>query len=360
MMNLKSRWIMKMDKAIRLDLLEEAERWYQLFKCHTYTMDERDAFKVWYQENPDHQQAYAQVFSSFESGYDINDAVAEFQTRKASPEICPGPSVMVWFKTFAERWKVGRASGAFAVFAAMVLVILVSRIWIGGPDYTEYSTGIAQLERVKLPDGSVITLGAGSKIQVSVSQSKERRVIMEQGEALFAVARDTTRPFIVSSGDINVRVLGTTFNVHKMGGDVTVSLLEGEVHVAQEKALSFFPFLPQQKSAALRPAQQMLIVAGIMQPVTLKDINEMATWVQGQLNYSGARLSVVVADLNRYSDKPVIIVDVDLSALPVTAVFGTDQIGTFLEGLPHILPVELRRKADGSYLIFRRKNLSGV
>jgi len=329
-----------MNNNIAHNILEQAEDWHKVFQQSQGTEDQREDFKAWYHLNPDHQIAYAQVFTSYDSGYDIDKISTEYIRKKQAEKYITQKSF--WSMT---TWKYA------SIAAIILLVVTTSKMWQAEPVYTEYITLVGEMNKIKLTDGSIITLGAQSKIRVEEFSEQKRHVIIDRGEALFAVAKDKSRPFIVSSDKISIRVLGTIFNINKSKQDITVSLLEGNVQVIQEIESKLIPFWSDEKIVNLKPAQQVSVKQGALKNPIPQNIGNMATWVDGQLNYNGTLLREVVADLNRYSLKLIEIDSQSLNYLPVTAVFGTDQIELMVQGLPHLLPIELIQDNPDKYIL---------
>ncbi|SMC89780.1 FecR family protein [Pedobacter africanus] len=92
-----------------------------------------------------------------------------------------------------------------------------------------------QMKKLILPDSSVVHLNANSRIRVPHRFSlKDRQFYLEEGEAFFEVTKDKTRPFIIHSGQLNVRVLGTSFNVrsYRRLSDIKVAVTTGKVRVS--------------------------------------------------------------------------------------------------------------------------------
>ena len=99
------------------------------------------------------------------------------------------------------------------------------------PSDEPISTAVGEQRSITLADGSLIKLNTRTTIRHRFDEST-RRVELIEGEALFDVARDEQRPFIVTAGATEVRVLGTSFNVYKQSDlEATVSVLEGRVTV---------------------------------------------------------------------------------------------------------------------------------
>src|SRR6185437_2474322 len=120
---------------------------------------------------------------------------------------------------------------------AAVAVILVIGAWLDLPQHREhfttqtYTTETGGSRTVTLPDGSVVYLNTRSRI-TWVGTEKDRWVVLDEGEALFNVAHNPTRPFRVTAGNREIRDLATEFDVYrKSDGRVVVTVLSGQVDV---------------------------------------------------------------------------------------------------------------------------------
>lgn len=101
--------------------------------------------------------------------------------------------------------------------------------------FHEVKTGVRQVKKLTLPGGSSIHLNANSKIRIpEVFDNNSRTVYLDEGEAFFEVARDSLRPFLVESGALHIKVLGTAFNVRAYHGldDIAVAVSAGRVQVS--------------------------------------------------------------------------------------------------------------------------------
>jgi ferric-dicitrate binding protein FerR (iron transport regulator) len=108
------------------------------------------------------------------------------------------------------------------------------------PTYHKVNTGIRQIKKLSLPDGSIIHLNANSTIRVPTQLGHHKRaVFLDEGEAYFEIARDSLRPFIVQTQALRVKVLGTAFNIksYKTMKDVTVAVQHGRVQVSDARQL---------------------------------------------------------------------------------------------------------------------------
>jgi transmembrane sensor len=228
-----------------------------------------------------------------------------------------------------------------------------------------YSTHVAELRDVSLPDGSVVTLGAKSRIRAQYSDDK-RRVELLGGQAFFVVAHNASRPFYVVAGNVTVRVVGTKFDVSRGSNNtVRVAVLEGRVNVSrtgsENKAHS-----PERPVLSESPAVSTVTELGAGDSVRslsqggLRKNQELArqeagAWRTGQLAYTSARLADVIEDLNRYYGAGISLASDDLGDLQVTAAFQAARTTDFLQSLPRALPVAVEFRSNGAVLIRGRR-----
>jgi ferric-dicitrate binding protein FerR (iron transport regulator) len=149
-----------------------------------------------------------------------------------------------------------------------------------------------------LSDGTKVWLNAGSSLRYPVAFDGLDRTVQITGEAYFEVAHNAQKPFHVRTGDMDVRVLGTHFNINAYGDEamVTTTLLEGKVLVTKEKAV-----------AALRPGQQATATIGepSIHVVDNVDLDEVVAWKNGFFQFSNTALPIVMRQLARWYDVEV-------------------------------------------------------
>ena len=350
---------MMTDVMITDQMISDAKVWYEKLSTRPVTEDKRAAFRLWFEQNPAHQQAYAHVFMCGDENISIPSLpeVVLLDAVKPANDGSMGPKAMaqnanIRHNSFALKWG--------AVAAALFVAILGLNIYFAAPETQEYSTQIAEVRNILLEDGTHVTLGPSSQILVAKFTGDERRVFLEKGEAFFDVAHNPDKPFTVESGRTEIQVLGTKFNMNRTIDYLAVSLLEGKIEIQQERDGGLLPFFNEEETITLLPAQMVTVKKGILSPPEGRKIKQMANWVEGKLNYINIPLRVVIADANRYSRFPLRIEDKSLESLPVTAVFGTDQIDIMIRGLSQILPITVTRGADGSYIIKSKRTITGI
>lgn len=178
---------------------------------------------------------------------------------------------------------------------------------------------------VALKDGSVVTLNTDSEIRVGYSDSL-RAVELVRGEALFDVAKNKARPFVVAAGDTSVRAVGTSFSVRRIdAAPVRVLVREGVVEVF-EAAPGAKPVRISANSMAMAQADGMTAIAAM--PVPAAQVHRQMAWQNGQIAFEGETLAQAAEEFSRYSDTRIVVEDPGLAKEEIAGLFkATDPVG---------------------------------
>ncbi len=240
------------------------------------------------------------------------------------------------------RWVL---AGGAAAAAAAAAVALLSPGSTPQPSAQLYATGKGERRTVRLADGSTVELNATTRLSVTLA-AKTRHVWLEQGQAVFDVASDAGRPFVVAVGDRTVRVVGTQFDVRRRDGRVAVTVARGSVEVS--------PVAGARGGAyRLRPGQRLDHREGATD-VDVSQISpaEVLGWRAGRLVYRDSPLSEVVADLNQQFPTQIRIEDPALAATPISGVLVLDSQEAVIGRLALLVPIRAVRSGQG--LVLRR------
>lgn len=166
-------------------------------------------------------------------------------------------------------------------------------------------TPAGQRAQLVLQDGTVVWLNAKSKLTYPAQFSGNKRRVTVEGEAFFNVSKDPFKPFIVSTKEIDIKVLGTQFNVYSYpeADYVQTSLIEGSVRV-------FFKN-KECKSVTLKPNQQVTVANGKMkvEPIRLR---EHFLWRDGIYAFENEPLIDILKKLELYYDVRILVKDPSL------------------------------------------------
>ena len=148
-----------------------------------------------------------------------------------------------------------------------------------------------------LSDGTRVWLNSETSIQYPVAfGAKERRVFV-QGEAYFEVAKDEGKPFHVLAKGVDIKVLGTSFNVMSYDDEFasSVTLLSGKVETTSGH-----------DTVRLSPGEQVSITSDNRMTVQKTDINVVVSWMDGKFGFSNERLDVIMRKICRWYDVEVL------------------------------------------------------
>jgi len=191
-----------------------------------------------------------------------------------------------------------------------------------------------------------------------VGGETERRAILHQGEALFDVEPDPDKPFVVEAGSGIVRVLGTRFNVYrKPDSEVVVTVLEGEVAVADEAVELDEQLSPITWQHNLVANQEITYSDnGVKEQVAETDAEKKVSWREGVLLIDDQPLVDVVAEISRYSDRRIVILDTRLNQIRFGGAVSIADIRKALSVLEQVAPIQVSDSKDG-YTISYKSNV---
>ena len=195
-----------------------------------------------------------------------------------------------------------------------------------------------------LDDGTRLTLNTNTRVSVHYSQGL-RRVSLDHGEAMFEVAKNPQRPFIVEAGDEQVRALGTTFVVRHDTDRMDVLLIEGRVQVTSKSGTATREAAP---AVVLQPGQRLSLRGpDVAQSLDRPPVEEVTAWRRSEAMFDNATLAEAVAEINRYGKTQVEISDPAVAALRVSGVFATRDPVEFANVIAKLHDLEVVPTSDG-------------
>lgn len=288
----------------------QAAQWFAVCQRGRLAAEDARAFEAWMDASPHHAVAYARVELTWERAHRLRavpgGAALTARSAKASRRWCPA-----------------------AAAAAIVLAIAgTANWWVLRPEVHE--TALGERRVVTLEDGTRVVLNTSSRLRVEYSDG-ERTVRLVSGEALFEVAKDASRPFVVHAGEARLRVLGTMFNVRLRGREmVEVSVTEGRVAVegavAGERG---------GRATELVAGKGAIVGRGALATVGLdaQSLRQRTAWRNDLIELRGETLEQAVAEFNRYRGAPLVVGDPRIASIRVGGTFATDESEKFLKAL---------------------------
>lgn len=360
---------------ITTDILREAADWFIRVRSAEPDSEEYIAWLKWLESDPAHREAFDQIQETWDvSGaldaapwptteeLALNDERLDIRMNREDKTLgAPGSYHLT--KAYSRF-----AWGALAVslVLAVAITLIVRLIGIMNPEGGEantverFKTNRGESQSAVLGDGSRIELGGLTSVTVKYTQ-KNRVVIADEGEAFYKVQRDRTRPFVVRSGPVQVTAVGTAFSVRREGEWVTVTVSEGMIEVTADAAWqrNLGDWLDvanthdrQARIVRAEAGERVRYANGKLSVIAESVQTEVATaWRRGRLTFNDEPLRVVVANLNRYSSREIVLGDPALNELRFTGTVFDDGVDDWLDGITFVFPVRLKEISDHRIMI---------
>ena len=313
--------------------LQTAADWWTRLRDPRRTARDEEQWLEWSSADPRRIDEFARVS---ELGAQLG-ALDDEAKRALAREFAPASSRATGFRAFA--------------IAASLLIAIASGgavLWqhqrMPAVEIENYATAVAAERSVALSDGSQVALGGATRLTTHFTKDR-RDVALNAGEAYFQVAHDTSRPFVVNAGEVSIRAVGTAFDVRRTGERVTIAVAEGRVRIASSEGLANGRFSAAEVLEAVAGQQISFDPRASGLTVSAISLSRVASWREHRLEFVNEPLDSVVADINRYSTRPLALADAKLGTLVFTGTVDTTALDSWMEALPKILP--LRVDADG-------------
>ena len=356
---------------------EEAGQWDARLRSPDCTSADRARFAEWRDASPEHREAFERLQTVLTA---LRRNVVRAEVRAIRDEALR-----------AERSSSPRKR-AFAVAAAITTLGVATALWTTLPGrfqraplseslaMTEsllglqrsaiYETDVGQRSISTLQDGSSVELDARTRVKVVLNE-RARTVELVYGQALFHVAHDAKRPFIVRAADRQITALGTQFDVRLDGSSVRVTLIEGKVKVSGETSQNAAYLMPGQQLIARLPGSHEKMVSNFTtnsspspRDVTTSDgdalvrdvdIGKVTGWRDGRIFLEDLSLAEAVVEMNRHSPVQISVADPEIASLRVNGMFRAGEPQAFVAALEQYFPIVARHNGDTQIELTRRR-----
>jgi transmembrane sensor len=228
----------------------------------------------------------------------------------------------------------GRTGGRAAVLAvALAASCVAAWLLIAPPGQRQFGTQAGERREITLADGSVMDLSPDTAVAVRY-RTHARLIDLERGEALFHVAKNRDRPFIVASASTRVRAVGTVFRVQRTTSNVRVTVVEGLVAVSEEPRgwHSITPLRPSLPLLSLSANEEVSInLAGVVSPVHWVEATTAgAAPGANQLLFQDQTVADIARRFNLHNQVKIEISDPVLAARRISGIFRADDPQSFV------------------------------
>ena len=310
-----------------------ASRWFARKRSGEMTARETAELETWLAADPEHRALFDQAeywwgaASALRGDPEILKLREEVAGRPRA--LRPPPRLVVGGAMAASL-----AAAVFGGWQAMDAGLIPTPAALLKGEQT-FRTDVGQTATVRLRDGSVVTLDTDTVLRARETPQR-RQIWLSRGQAFFKVAHDRSRPFTVMAGDKVVTAVGTAFSVRVQKHAVEVTLVEGKVRVqeASPPPIIAATRAPVRVATTEMTAGSKLVAVEdkgwVLKPV---DTAKAESWLEGQLIFEDRPLGEVAAELNRYSDRKIVIDDPSVAATPITGAFATGDVGAFVSAV---------------------------
>ena len=187
-------------------------------------------------------------------------------------------------------------------------------------------------------DGSRVYLNSSSTLSYPATFPSDKREVFLEGEAFFEVIRNENRPFLIRSGNITTRVLGTSFNVNAFdANNISVSVANGKVQVDVDDA-SGTASSPS-KSVVLLPDQQAIYHKQNGLTIASIDVERFIAWKNNTLHFEDASLQEVAAVLERWYNVTIEFDDPRIEKCRINGQYKNQTLNSVLKSIQYMYKI---------------------
>lgn len=332
----------------------QAGDWLAMLDRGNLTAEERAAFTRWLGENPENRRAIKELAAFW---YDLNGPLSRL-AGQSIPKLRSTDDRTIWGHVLAIsagfflRFRFAVVTVALAAFAIPPLIYYAS---LPGKETGYFATNIGETRTIQLTDGSQLTLNTSSIAEQDFSRD-ERIIRLVSGEAIFDVAHEERRPFLVYAADGVIRAVGTRFAVRVEPHKVSVAVTEGRIALQRRLGALQQPrgkTLPgiEGKPAALESvilaegeaAEIDRMARAAKMTVSESELAERLSWAEGQLVFYDRELQFVIEEVARYTPVTIEIEGETLKRKKITGVLEIGDVDVMLDGIEGALGIKVKR-----------------
>lgn len=326
---------------------QAAAEWDARLRSPRCTEADRETFRAWKAVDPSHREAFERLQQSLDLLRTFGerpqfralreDALQAYHRRGELRRLGKGlvaASFLLMFGVLVlaniDRLLPNTTKSQRTEVANSELVLTPSRTLLTQENI--YQTTHNQRTEIRLEDGSTVTLDESTRLVTRYSADR-RNVELVTGQALFRVAKDRARPFVVRSGHRMIVALGTEFEVRSSWKSMTVSLFEGKVSVKSA------PGAAPTSEIRLSPNQRLSLFADGRQSISTIDTDKLVGLPERRLYFDGTPLREAIVQMNRFSAIKIELADPKLAEHRISGVFRAGNQAGFVGALENYFPI---------------------
>jgi len=289
--------------------------------------EETQEFESWVAADIRHLGAYGRAEAVLARVERLSGRVCDHETQEPSK--------------VARQWNRRRIVTAGSAAASLAATLGIGSMFQDEVQEEMHSTGLGQVKELVLSDGSVVSLNTNSEVIVRFTRNL-RSIHLTKGEALFDVAKNKKRPFIVTAGNTTVAAVGTSFAVSLLPDlPVQVLIREGIVELKHIDA----PMASAVRVGANIHVSALPGAPILTQAISHKLVSKELAWQYGRISLENETLAEAANKFSRYSDIRIVL-DSAVANRTVTGMFATNDPVGFAKAAAVVL--NLHAEIDGT------------
>jgi transmembrane sensor len=321
----------------------EATEWAVRSHARALSAEEQAELDSWLDANPRHRGAFLRASAAW---MDLDRLAALSGTSGLAQAFQSSqPQSKTRFQPQFQPRRVSRKHWAVAASIAVVLLGAIPAWWVHS-HRNVYVSQVGQVRHVDLADGSNMVLNTETRATVQFDDA-HREIELAKGEGFFQVAKDPVRPFVVRTGAISVRAIGTVFSVKATNHRVDVTVSQGMVELVDN---SNPDHVLRRRLGANEQATVEETHRFEVQHLQDSEVSRRLGWRDGLLDFEGQSLFEAVGEMNRHNSKHIVVDDPLLAARPVVGQFLANDPAGFATTVAVALGAQSIEQDDGIHL----------
>lgn len=329
---------------------DEASIWLVRLDNGNLSDQSRRELKAWLSADKRHSIALKAMADIWD---DMDEVLISINEVNSSNNVSLWPILKPIFKPYV----LAASISFFAVFIWLAMPVNVQK--------QSYTTLIGQQMDATFDDGSIIHLNTNSRIETEFSDEK-RIIKLIKGEALFEVAHDPDRPFIVYAGDRLVQAIGTKFVVHLKSENIQVTVTDGKVKMSKVALNTKLVDIKELNNTTIEKDDvyitkgEKVIVGSDQAPkltyINPENIKRELAWLDGKLIFDNEELFDVIEEINRYIDIEIVLKEPYLHKIPISGRFDLKDSEALIEAIKLSFNMDSQRLSSNKVLLTKKRS----
>lgn len=288
----------------------EAAAWLARLRAEDRTRDDEELFRRWLAADPINAERFEYVSTIWED----MDALRDVPRVKAAPQRLTRRRLL---------------TGSLAAFAVGGIGLQWSAATAG-----VYTTQRGEQRRLTLEDGSRLLLNTDTSVKVRFD-TEQRRIDLRRGQAFFEVSTDP-RPFHVNAGAHDLTVQRGRFDLRREAEHLSVLAIDGVATLASDVTAN-------SDLVRIGVGERVRVDAARRVEHDRPELNDILAWQSGNAVFRGESLARVVTEMNRYTDRELVLTDDRAAAMRISGVYRVGDNGAFARSLAKLLPIKVEQ-----------------